>query len=295
MRLHQHLLASMYRGQSMENELRTGARYQLEKKGFVTFSHVLSAEMLQQAKDTTSRLIAAQPRKHFAARKSTGSMISVFDDSFFADLVGWTPALTTLAELGIADPRFTSGYVISKPPHSPPLFWHQDWGGWDDPLSYTEPTLQIFLMYYLVDTSPANGCLRVLSGSHRRRHAMHDAVPEAHAEEISKATDPTHLAFQPIPEDEAVPVRAGDLVIGDSRLLHGAYANDSDEWRTVITLWFHPFERYSGPLKAYMAQSMNGTQGWPASIQAKIKQLIPAYAGRATPVEWNRKPGPGLK
>jgi len=279
----------------MENELHTDPRHQLEEKGFVVFADVLSAEMLQRAQDTTATLIAAQSKEHFAARRSTGSMISVFADAFFADLVGWTPALAKLAALGIADPRFTSGYVIAKPPHSPPLFWHQDWGGWDDPGSYTEPTLQIFLMYYLVDTSPANGCLRVLRGSHRRRHALHDAVPEAHAEEISKATDPTHPAFRPVPEDEAVPVRAGDLVIGDSRLLHGAYANASDEWRPVVTLWYHPFERYSDPLKAYMAQSMNGTVAWPAAVQAKIQKLIPTYAGSATPVQWNRTPGPDLK
>ncbi len=270
-------------------------RWQLEEKGFVTIPGVLSTPILQQVRDTTARLIGTQSAAHFAARKSTGSMISIFDDPFFAALVDWPPALATLANLGIADPRFTSGYVISKPPHSPPLFWHQDWGGWDDRVSYTAPTLQIFLMYYLVDTSPTNGCLRVLSGSHRRRHPMHDTAPEAHAEEISRATDPTHPAFQPIPEDEAVPVRAGDLVIGDARLLHGAYANDSDSWRTVVTLWFHPFERYSDPLKAYMAQSMNSVRAWPASAQAKIKDLIPTYAGKATPVSWNRIPGPDLQ
>ena len=220
----------------MAKKLTIDGRRQLEEAGFVKIPSVLSAELLQKAREATANLIAAQAKEHFASHKSSGSMISVFEDPFFAELVAWPPALNTLMDLGVADPKFTSGYVISKPPHSPPLFWHQDWGGWDDSISYTEPTLQIFLMYYLVDTSPYNGCLRVLQGSHRHRHAMHDAVPEAHAEEISKATDPSHPAFQPIPEDQAVPVQAGDLVIGDSRLLHGAYANNSDEWRTVVTL-----------------------------------------------------------
>lgn len=279
----------------MTKKLPIDGRHQLEEEGFATIPNVLSAEMLQKARESTTHLIAAQAKGHFATHKSTGSMISVFDDPFFADLVAWPPALKILTDLGIADPKFTSGYVISKPPHSPPLFWHQDWGGWDDSLSYTEPTLQIFLMYYLVDTSPANGCLRVLKGSHRHRHAMHEAVPQAHTEEISKATDPSHPAFQPIPEDKAVPVRAGDLVIGDSRLLHGAYANDSDEWRTVVTLWFHPYERYSEPLKAYMANSMNGTHSWPISAQVKVAKLIPEYTGQAKPIDWNRRPGPNLK
>ena len=33
-------------------------------------------------------------------------------------------------------------------------------------------------------------------------------------------------------------VRAGDLIIGDARMLHAAHANTSDARRTVITLWF---------------------------------------------------------
>lgn len=278
-----------------DTEVRNALRSSLEEKGFAVVPGLLSAGMLERTRAASDRLIAAQDSDHFAARRSSGTMISVFQDPFFAELVSWEPALRTLKRLGFTEPRFTSGFVISKPPHSPPLFWHQDWLGWDDACSYTEPTLQIFLMYYLVDTSPANGCLRVLRGSHLRRHAMHDAVPEAHTEEISRATDPSHPAFQPIPEDEAVPVRAGDLVIGDSRLLHGAYANDSDAWRTVITLWYHPFERYSEPLQAYMGRSIDGTAGWPAAARARISDLLPAYTGTAQPVEGNRTPGPRLR
>lgn len=36
------------------------------------------------------------------------------------------------------------------------------------------------------------------------------------------------------------PARTGDLVIGDSRLLHAAHGNKSDQRRTVITLWYIP-------------------------------------------------------
>ncbi len=270
-------------------------RRELEEDGYTVIPQVLSAAMLAQARLVTTRLLETQTQAHFAWQRSTGSMIPVFADPWFADLVAWTPALQILQALGLAEPRFTSGYVISKPPHSPPLFWHQDWGGWDDPLSYIAPTLQIFLMYYLVDTSPRNGCLRVLQRSHRERHAMHDAVPEAHTDILRQATDPTHPAFQSIAEDVAVPVQAGDLVIGDSRLLHGAYANASDHWRTVITLWFHPFDRYSEPLQAYMANTMSQIRDWPPAAQAKVQSLLPVYEGTHPPIAWNRIPGPDLR
>ena len=61
------------------------------------------------------------------------------------------------------------------------LFWHRDWWGWNHPVSYGDPVpQQVFLMYYTVDTTPGNGCLRLIPGSHLERHPMHDAVPDAY-------------------------------------------------------------------------------------------------------------------
>ena len=36
--------------------------------------------------------------------------------------------------------------------------------------------IQLFLMVYLVDTTPANGCLRVLPGSHLRKIPLDDEL-----------------------------------------------------------------------------------------------------------------------
>ena len=121
---------------------------------------------------------------------------------------------------------------------APPLFWHQDGILWDDPTSYTDEPVQVFLMYYLVDTSRDNGCLRVIPGSHRRRHRLH-ALPPAHGDAINAAGE-RHPSLQPDPDEVDIPVRAGDLVIGDARLLHSAHPNRSPRRRTVITLWFLP-------------------------------------------------------
>lgn len=45
---------------------------------------------------------------------------------------------------------------------------------WDDPRAYSDFSPMIFLMYYLEDTTPENGCLRLLPGTHRSRHILHD-------------------------------------------------------------------------------------------------------------------------
>ena len=101
-------------------------------------------------------------------------------------------------------------------------------------------------MYYLSDTTPQNGCLRVVPGSHVRRHAIHDVLEsagEAHSDEVrAKADDelgPEHGDFEDAGAID-ICVQAGDVVIGDNRLLHGARRNTTDERRSLITLWYHP-------------------------------------------------------
>lgn len=266
----------------------------LIEDGYCLVEGVLDGGMLDRLRQRSDALLDAQTEEQRQAQKSTGSMISVFDDPLFAELAAWPGAVETLRRLGMLRPKFSSGFVISKPPGSPALFWHQDWWGWNDPCSYTPLPQQLFLMYYLVDTEPHNGCLRLLRGSHRRRHSMHDTVPDAHTDELRRAADPTHPAYQAVPDEVDVPVRAGDLVIGDSRLLHASHANNSDARRTVITLWYHPYysllpEGIQAHIGAYKER---GT--WTGAVLEQVQDLIPSYGGDAEPLAWNRVPSPQL-
>ena len=270
-------------------------RRQLIEDGYCVCEQVLTPEMLEEVRNMSNKLLEAQSAEHFEEQRSTGSMISVYDDPFFAQLVAYSPALDALASLGYPKPRWSSGFIISKPPKSPALFWHQDWWGWNDPISYTDVPQQLFLMYYLVDTEIHNGCLRVLKGTHRKRHAMHDLLPEAHNDAIRRATDTSHPVYQSVPEDIPVPVKAGDLVIGDARLLHGAYANESDQKRTVITLWYHPeFGAAPGGIRAHLSRKQSRVAQWPEAAQALVRPLVPTYDGKIEPLEWNREPGKAL-
>ena len=98
-------------------------------------------------------------------------------------------------------------------------------------------------MLYLVDTSPKNGCLRVIPKSHRQRVPL-DVHHPGHSHwgedvETDKALPEAverGVAEQPGAVDVAV--KAGDLVIGDSRLYHAARANASDARRTCLTMWY---------------------------------------------------------
>jgi len=272
-------------------------REQLVEEGYCVVESVLDAEMLEAVRAASNALLDAQDPDHFEKQKSTGSLICVYDDPWFAELIAWQPAIDVLATMGYFKPTFSTGFVISKPAHSPPLFWHQDWWGWEHPHSYTPNPQQVFLMYYLVDTTPENGCLRLIPRSHLTRHPMHDA-PEAHTEEIRRAEDLSEPVFQDLEDEVDVCVTAGDLVIGDSRLLHSARANTTDQRRTVITLWYQPiFYELPESMQAHLGSRKKGPRQvdeWPAQAQEKIRPLIPVYDGPAEPLNWNRTPGPAL-
>ena len=270
-------------------------RRALLRDGYCLFEQVLDGELLEQTRGISDALLDRQTPEHFEQQKSTGSMVSVYDDPAFAELVRCPAAIDALSRLGFPRPKWWSGFVISKPAHGPPLFWHQDWWGWNHPVSYGDPVpQQLFLMYYTVDTVPANGCLRLIPGSHLERHSLHDAVPDAHTNDLREMEDPRSPVYQAVEEAVDVPVRAGDLVIGDSRLLHSAHANDSHERRTVITLWYFPaFEQLPASIRSYIVADRK-IDTWPAETRRRIAHLLPEYDGGAEPIEWNRVPGPAL-
>lgn len=267
----------------------------LIRDGFCVIKNVLQNDMLTRLRLITDELLSQQTEEERAAHRSSGSMISVYSHTIFSELVVFPRVLQTLEALGFIRPKWSSGYVISKPPKSPPLFWHQDWWGWNDPCSYTPLPQQLFLMYYLVDTTPYNGCLRVIKGSHIKRHELHDILPAAHGVDLQRVEDIEHPAFKQYHDELDVPVKAGDLVIGDSRLLHASHSNQSEEDRTVITLWYHPyFDLLPSGMRAHIGR-LRQSNAWTDEDWERISEVAPVYNGEVEPIKWNRSPGPNLK
>lgn len=218
------------------------------------------------------------------AWRSQGSMVGVPDlrDPIFGQLIASNGIRACFANLGLDGAAFFSGFVISKPPRSPRLVWHSDWYWWDDPVSYIQEPSQIFAMYYLTDTRRENGCLRVIPGSHMRRHPLHDLMKDGHIE-LSKAEDMTRPEFADWPEEVSVHVTAGDVVLGDARLLHASHSNDSQARRSLITLWYFPhFEALSERIKAtLMSYLLALPDAWPEDLRAAVNNIHPVYQGGA--------------
>ena len=229
-------------------------REQLLADGFCVFENVLDRAILDDLTVVTEELLAQCSEEDVQRFRYQGSNISVsYQHPVFPRLFAWPRALGALKELGFDRPKWWSGFLLSKPPHAPPLYWHQDWWGWQDPVSADESPAQLFLMYYLTDTRRENGCLRVLPGTHLRRHALHDLIPDAPTEAAYNAPLESPLFADPQGACD-VPVKAGDLVLGDARVLHAAHANATDQRRTLLTLWYFPtYDTLPEPIRAFVA------------------------------------------
>ena len=251
----------------------------LMEDGYCVLPGILDPSMLRRLRERCRHLLGGVSEHHRSFQRAPGSLIHVADDPFFAELIAWPETHAALAGLGLEGARFSSGYVISKPPHSPPLFWHQDWWGWDHPLSYTDTILQVFVFHYLTDTEVENGCLRVVPGSHRKRHTIHDILPKAHAEDLSRAWQQFVLER----------------------------CNRSDQERTCVTLWFHPrFGEQPEEIQARVASitdrkdvDTDPVEGqaafseiWPPAALKTIEPYLATYSGLAAPIGWNRAASP---
>ena len=266
-------------------------RRQLIEDGFCVVENVMSPEMVARMRSITDDLVNAVSTEHKQQQRATGSMVPVMSDARMVDLVTHPEALRALEAMGFRENRFQSGYVISKPPHSPPLFWHFDWGGWSHPISFEKIPVQVFLMYYLTDTRRENGCLRAISGSHLKEHPLHDTLGRAHTDDLTRAQNLDRVEFQQQPQETDVPVKAGDLVIGDSRLLHASHANESDERRTVVTLWFHPeYPTLPDSIKGYIVKRVDPVpDDWPASARRRLESIQVTYDGTTEALPFSRQ------
>ena len=275
---------------------------EFHRNGYCKVGNVFSKEFIQELQAECLALAKAIPVDLRKKYQSQGSLIQLLDYPYFSKVIAHNKLFDCFAEFGFEDTVFSSGYLISKPAKSPPLFWHQDWWGWDHPSSYTSTVAQFFVMIYLQKTDRENGCLRVIPGSHRKEFELLSSL-EAHTNELSAYNDPSSIQFQNLDEEVGVEVDVGDVVFGDARLLHGAYGNNSDRERGLLTLWYHPnFGDLPGAIRSSIWQLHNGvgdgvdtpiSEGgiatWPEAEKQLLSGIIPR-AEKEKPLGWNRTP-----
>jgi hypothetical protein len=268
-------------------------------QGYAVLPGALEPDLFAELCSYTDERLARESPEHFDAFRFHGSMLQLdpFSECIIRRLVANQRVRHALRALGFASPKWLSAYLISKPPRSPALWWHQDWWAWESEVSWEPWPAQMFVMYYLRDVEAADGALRVIPGSHRTRHRLHDILPAAHSEEINKVSKRGD-AHAPQRGEVTVSVRAGDAVIGDSRLLHSTHANRSERHRTCITLWYLPrFAELPDGVRSYVVgHPALPPRGWwrdsEVTLPDALRELLPTYEGDARPVAYNRTPPP---
>jgi hypothetical protein len=94
------------------------------------------------------------------------------------------------------------------------------------------------------------------------------------------------------------------VLVGDARLIHGAYANRTSEERPLLTLWYMPhWSSMPAPMRALAYKGfMRGDDirasvarpstalDWPEPLRKRVEHLLPPGDGGVPPMRWNRIP-----
>lgn len=233
---------------------------QYEEDGYVIFREVVDPDLIAEASDHVSWLEAQHPD----VRPEHLGHTLLRDDPFWVRMIS-DDRLLDIAELFVGPniALFASHY-ISKPPFSgQPVLWHQDSAFW--PL---EP-MDVVTLWLAVDHStPENGCVRLIPGSHKMDIAATRAntdVDSVLGEEIAVDVD----------ESQAVDMvlRPGDVEVHHPNIVHGSNANASPNRRCGLTIRYIPTStRITAEEKPYpSAFWLRGDQG------GNSYQQVPTY------------------
>ena len=222
----------------MTPEIARQKRDQLITDGYCIIDDVLSEDLINDLRRETDRMLDAVEHPPHWKYQGSDLRIKSNDEPVIDRLIHWEPTGEGLENLGLGDFKADETMIVlSKPPGGPALYWHQDWRGWNDPISTAPWPQYLFLSYYLMDTNLENGCLRVIPGTHRKRIDLHDLLTTPHTEDAQNVDEQDPHMFCDHPKAVDVPVKAGALVIAEGRMLHSARANRSDQRRTLLLCW----------------------------------------------------------
>jgi len=112
-----------------------------------------------------------------------------------------------------------------------PFPMHQDWPFYahKDPYGFVDALLHID------NTDEANGCLKLLPGSHKLgplQHVIEHGIGNELNEPYLSTTD------YPIDQAIAIPAKAGDVVLMSYLTIHGSEPNQTNQWRRMVRIGY---------------------------------------------------------
>ncbi len=201
-----------------------------ERDGYAVFRGVLDADLVAEASDHLEWLTGRHPDRR---PELFDSLTYLAEDAFFCRLVADDRLLDVAQRFVGPDLALFAAQYISKPPYDgQPVLWHHDAGYWPQ----LEPMTVVSLWLAVDHSTPENGCLRVIPGSHRNDLA-----------EITRMTDQPNVlssGMDPSLVDESravdVVLAPGDVSVHHPSTVHGSRANTSPERRCGLTIRYIP-------------------------------------------------------
>ncbi|KJE21093.1 protein involved in biosynthesis of mitomycin antibiotics/polyketide fumonisin [Frankia torreyi] len=206
--------------------LDTRALDSYERDGFAIFPGILDTDLVAEARDHVDWLLHRFP--NFRPEHLHHPLMR--DDAFWVRLVT-DERLLDLAEsfLGPDIACFTAHYICKPPGDGQAVLWHQDGAYWN-----LRPMEALTVWLALDDCDPANGCLRMIPGTHQLDLAdivLRDDVPNM----LCSSIDARYV------RDEAavdVILRPGDVSVHHPAIIHGSEGNESGRWRRGLDIGY---------------------------------------------------------
>ena len=212
------------------------------QNGYLTGIQILNSEQIRALREELARIMDPHSRRdlfyEYHSNESTDPSHVLFHalgawrvSPAFHDIL-WNPAFLVPASQLLGGPvRFWHDQLFVKPPHHGGVVaWHQDYSYW----TRTKPLAHLTCWIGLDDSTPANGCVQYVPGSHQWPDLPKpvltgelDAIKEILPEEIRPK-------FKPV----CAELKKGESSFHHARTMHGSGANTTDIPRraTVINV-----------------------------------------------------------
>jgi ectoine hydroxylase-related dioxygenase (phytanoyl-CoA dioxygenase family) len=198
------------------------------REGYVIARGVLDRELVEEGR----RHIEWLQQKNPGLRPEHLGHTLITNDPFWVRLIGDDRLLDVAQKFIGPDIALFASHYIAKPPlDGEPVLWHQDGSYW--PL---DPMNVVTLWLALDDSTPENGCMRVIPRTHTTD--LQEMVPNTEVTSVLGGGIDTRF----VDESRAVDVvlKAGDVSIHHPNVIHGSNANTSPRWRRGLTIRYIP-------------------------------------------------------
>jgi phytanoyl-CoA hydroxylase len=212
---------------ALSDQLST-VRQQFDRDGYVAVRNVIDQDLVEEGRRHIEWLLARNP----GTRPEQLHHNLMTDDPFWVRLVSDDRLLDVAQQfVGPNIALFASHYIAKRPFDGQAVLWHQDGSYW--PL---EPMEVVTLWLAFDDSTPENGCMRVIPGTQGME--LQQMKPRTDVDNVLSSG----MDDSAVDESKAVDLilKAGDVSIHHPNIIHGSNANTSPKWRRGLTIRYIP-------------------------------------------------------